>query len=124
MQGIGQCRNYLAERYPGIDIVPVNSTAQAAREASDDVEGLAICSLKCAEVYDLDIVDRDIQDAGASAYLRSSRFLKGLSLTDGALCRSLAANTTRFVVLAPSAVPLPLSYPASRPSKLDEQPEQ
>ncbi|GAA5894408.1 hypothetical protein JCM8208_006226 [Rhodotorula glutinis] len=98
-QGIGQCRSYLAERYPGIDVVLVNSTAQAAREAADDVEGLAICSLKCAEVYDLDVVDTDIQDAGAT-------------------------NTTRFIVLAPSALPLPLSYPASRPTERDEELEQ
>ncbi|GAA6046413.1 hypothetical protein JCM3770_004906 [Rhodotorula araucariae] len=98
-QGIGQCRGYLAERYPGAEIIPVNSTAQAAQEAFDDPEALAICSLKCAEVYDLDIVDKDIQDAGAT-------------------------NTTRFVVLAPSTVPLPPYYPMTRLGKLDEQTEQ
>ncbi|GAA5844006.1 hypothetical protein JCM9279_003701 [Rhodotorula babjevae] len=98
-QGIGQCRSYLAQRYPDVAIVPVNSTAQAAREAANDVEGLAICSLKCAEVYGLAVVDTDIQDAGAT-------------------------NTTRFIVLAPSTVPLPLSYPASRPVERDEELEQ
>jgi len=35
-----------------------------------------------------------------------------------------AANTTRFIVLAPSALPLPLSYPASRPVERDEKLEQ
>ncbi|BGP31302.1 prephenate dehydratase [Rhodotorula toruloides] len=98
-QAIGQCRQYLAERYPGIEIIPVNSTAQAAERAVDDLEALAICSLKCAEVYDLDVVDTDIQDAGE-------------------------ANTTRFIVLSHSSVPLPSRYPISRPKTVDTAPEQ
>jgi len=50
----------------------VNSTAKAAQEAAKDSEGLAICSLKCAEVYDLDVVDTDIQDAGYCEYTLSN----------------------------------------------------
>ncbi|GAA5994319.1 prephenate dehydratase PHA2 [Rhodotorula paludigena] len=88
-QGLGQCREYLGRRYPGIEIIPVNSTAQAAQEAVNDLQSLAVCSLKCAEVYDLLAVDTDIQDAGAT-------------------------NTTRFIVLAPSDVALPSRYPASQ----------
>ncbi|GAA5886592.1 hypothetical protein JCM5296_005340 [Sporobolomyces johnsonii] len=98
-QGIGQCRRYLAERYPQVEIIPVNSTAKAAQEAANDAEGLAICSLKCAEVYDLDVVDTDIQDAGFT-------------------------NTTRFIVLSAPTTPLPSYYPVARPSPLDAHPEQ
>lgn len=65
-QALGQCRRYLQERYPDADVVEVNSTAKAAQEAVRDPDGLAICSYKCAEVYDLQVVDRDIQDAGES----------------------------------------------------------
>jgi prephenate dehydratase len=65
-QGLGQCVGYLARRYPRAEIIPVNSTAKAAQEAAEDEEALAICSIKCAEVYDLEVVDTDIQDGGAS----------------------------------------------------------
>lgn len=67
-QALGQCRRYLRERYPDTEIVQVNSTAKAAQEAAQDPEGLAVCSYKCAEVYDLRVVDRDIQDAGESEF--------------------------------------------------------
>ncbi|KAI5479774.1 chorismate mutase / prephenate dehydratase [Pseudohyphozyma bogoriensis] len=85
-QGIGQCVGYLAEKYPGVEIIPVNSTAKAAELAKADEEALAICSIKCSEVYGLEVVDRDIQDGGAS-------------------------NTTRFVIISRSDVPLSPEYP-------------
>ncbi|GAA5861285.1 hypothetical protein JCM3774_002255 [Rhodotorula dairenensis] len=88
-QALGQCRRYLRERYPDAEIVQVNSTAKAAQEAARDPEGMAICSYKCAEVYKLRVVDRDIQDAGET-------------------------NTTRFVVLSLASTTLPSSYPISR----------
>ncbi|GAA6010113.1 hypothetical protein JCM11491_005873 [Sporobolomyces phaffii] len=98
-QGIGQCRRYIAERYPDATVIPVNSTAQAAREAAADREGLAICSIKCAEVYDLDVVDTDIQDAGFS-------------------------NTTRFIALSRTDTTLPDHYPKDRPKPVDRTSEQ
>ncbi|GAA5892342.1 prephenate dehydratase PHA2 [Sporobolomyces salmoneus] len=88
-QGIGQCRAYLAEHYPQVEIIPVNSTAKAAQQVLEDAEGLAICSLKCAEVYGLDVVDTDIQDAGFS-------------------------NTTRFICLSKANRVLPDVYPIQR----------
>ena len=69
-QGLGQCLGYLARLYPQAEIVPVNSTAKAAQEALEDEEALAICSIKCAEVYGLDVVDRNIQDGGAGKPVR------------------------------------------------------
>ncbi|GAA5970718.1 hypothetical protein JCM11641_007410 [Rhodosporidiobolus odoratus] len=98
-QGIGQCKRYLANSYPFIEIIQVASTALAAQHAASDPEALAICSHKCAEVYDLDVVDTDIQDAGA-------------------------ANTTRFIALSPSHVPLPPCYPVNRKKILDFQKEE
>ncbi|GAA6059782.1 hypothetical protein JCM10212_003677 [Sporobolomyces blumeae] len=89
-QAIGQCRSYLGERYPQAEIIPVTSTAKAAQQAASEPEALAICSLKCAEVYNLDVIDTDIQDAGYS-------------------------NTTRFVALSRIDTPLPAEYPLSRP---------
>ncbi|ORY91558.1 Prephenate dehydratase [Leucosporidium creatinivorum] len=85
-QGLGQCVEYLALRYPGAQIIPVNSTAKAAQEAAEDEEALAICSIKCAEVYGLEVVDTDIQDGGET-------------------------NTTRFVVISQASTPLPDEFP-------------
>lgn len=61
-QALGQCRQYIAKHYPGLETMPVNSTSLAAKMASEDPTCLAISSLMCAELYDLDIVDREIQD--------------------------------------------------------------
>ncbi|GAA5842418.1 hypothetical protein JCM3766R1_004410 [Sporobolomyces carnicolor] len=93
-QGLGQCREYLAANYRQAEVVPVTSTAKAAQNAAQDSEGLAICSLKCAEVYELDIVDTDIQDAGFS-------------------------NTTRFICLSKPERSLPDLFPIQRPKKND-----
>ena len=68
-QGIGQCVHYLQRKYPGAEVLPCNSTARAAELARDDGEALAICSIKCAEVYGLTVFDTNIQDGGASAFL-------------------------------------------------------
>ncbi|GAA5927249.1 prephenate dehydratase PHA2 [Sporobolomyces koalae] len=95
-QGIGQCRKYISERYPQAKVVPVNSTAKAAQEAVNDPSGLAICSLKCAEVYDLDVVDTDIQDAGFS-------------------------NTTRFIALSLPHVTMDSRYPIQASIRTDSQ---
>ncbi|GAA5964836.1 hypothetical protein JCM3765_005797 [Sporobolomyces pararoseus] len=95
-QGIGQCRGYIHRNYPQVEIVPVNSTAKAAQQVLQDPEGLAICSLKCAEVYGLDVVDTDIQDAGFS-------------------------NTTRFICLSKPDRTLPERYPVERPKLLDSK---
>lgn len=91
-QGIGQCVGYLSKNYPLAEVVPCTSTARAAELAADDIEALAICSIKCAEVYGLEVVDRDIQDGGHT-------------------------NTTRFVVLSKAGVPLDPQFPASPTSK-------
>ncbi|POY73631.1 hypothetical protein BMF94_3165 [Rhodotorula taiwanensis] len=65
-QALGQCRRYLQDRYSEAEIVQVNSTAKAAQEAGRDPEAFAISPIKCADVYGLQVIDRDIQDAGAS----------------------------------------------------------
>ncbi|KAM0747517.1 Prephenate dehydratase [Meredithblackwellia eburnea MCA 4105] len=85
-QGIGQCVDYLAKHYPGAEVVPTTSTARAAELARDDPTALAICSIKCAEVYGLKVYGRDVQDGGAS-------------------------NTTRFVIISQPSIPLAREYP-------------
>jgi prephenate dehydratase len=74
IMGLGQCRDFLREH--GIEMITAADTAGAAREVSEsgDMTLAAIASRLAADVYGLDILAEDIEDA--------------------------EHNTTRFVVMA------------------------
>jgi chorismate mutase/prephenate dehydratase len=72
-QSLGQCRNYLAARYPHCELEAVSSNAFAAKRAAEDGSIAAICSAAAAEAYGLVVIESNIQD--------------------------VAQNTTRFLVL-------------------------
>ncbi|KAI0652260.1 PDT-domain-containing protein [Trametes meyenii] len=88
-QALGQCSRFLSENLPGVPRVKVPSTSAAAQsvlycgEGTDEPESAAICSEKCAEMFDgLEILHKGIQNE--------------------------ASNTTRFFILANSLdEPLP-----------------
>lgn len=62
-QPFGQCRKYLTEHFPSAATRPVSSTASAAYEvAQGDGTLAAIGSAIAGELYDLELLDRDIQD--------------------------------------------------------------
>lgn len=75
VMALGQCRNFLREH--GISAVTAADTAGAARQVAEqnDASIAAIAPELAAEVYGLEILARDIEDA--------------------------AHNTTRFVIMAP-----------------------
>ncbi|KAI0639792.1 PDT-domain-containing protein [Trametes polyzona] len=82
-QALGQCSRFLTKALPGVPRVKVPSTSAAAQsvlycgEGTDEPETAAICSAKCAELFDgLEILYKDIQNE--------------------------ASNTTRFFILANS----------------------
>jgi chorismate mutase / prephenate dehydratase len=72
-QSLGQCRNYLAVRYPHCELEAVASNAFAAKRAAEDNSIGAICSAAAADAYGLVVIESNIQD--------------------------VAQNTTRFLVL-------------------------
>jgi prephenate dehydratase len=78
-----QCHRYLRERLPDVEIVPSNSTADAARRVSEsaDSQVAALAPRVAAEVYGLEIAEADVADH--------------------------AGNQTRFVMVARSGVPAP-----------------
>ncbi len=59
---LAQCDNFLQTQLPGIPVVPVESTAQAAEMARDDPNSAAIASELAARLYDLVIVKPHIHD--------------------------------------------------------------
>jgi chorismate mutase / prephenate dehydratase len=62
-QALGQCSTWLEEHLPGIERVPVNSNAEGARRARDEEGTAGIAGLVAAQIYDLDILVSNIEDA-------------------------------------------------------------
>jgi chorismate mutase/prephenate dehydratase len=67
----GQCRRWIQENLSGVDLVPVSSTARAAELAAKEEGSGALASLLAAEIYGIEVLDRDVQDLGGNA----TRFL-------------------------------------------------
>jgi len=62
-QSIAQCREYIRNQYPKVAIIYTNSTSEAAQMvAQTNEEMLAICSPYAVDLFDLDIIDQNIQD--------------------------------------------------------------
>ena len=69
-EAIGQCRRWLSENLSGVEISAVNSTALAAEMAAGSDCG-AIASQLAAELYNLNVIAENIQDASGN----TTRFL-------------------------------------------------
>lgn len=61
-QPLLQCRSWLLKNMPGVTQEALSSTAEAAIRAADDPASAAIGSLTLADLYDLDMIEVDIQD--------------------------------------------------------------
>jgi chorismate mutase/prephenate dehydratase len=61
-QALGQCRHWLAARFPKVEVEEVASTAHAAMMAATDVKLGAISSSLAQEVYGLRMVAENIED--------------------------------------------------------------
>ena len=70
-QALAQCRRWLQEQLPGVEIIETSSTTRAAELATRQRRAAAIASSLAAERYRLEILDYDIQDNAANA----TRFL-------------------------------------------------
>jgi chorismate mutase/prephenate dehydratase len=62
-QSLAQCRRWLDEHLPGIERIQVSSNAEAARRARDEVGTAAIAGQAAAEVYKLNVIVPEIEDA-------------------------------------------------------------
>ncbi len=61
-QATAQCRKWLEKNMHGVEIIEASSTAKAAEMASRDEEGAAIAGDLAANYYDLEFVERHIED--------------------------------------------------------------
>ena len=61
-QALAQCRNWLRKHLPGVETVPVFSTATAAQMAAEDPSVGAVAGALAATTYRLQVVSRGIED--------------------------------------------------------------
>lgn len=61
-QALAQCRTFIDKNLPNLEIIEVESTSEAARLASKDVESCAIASTRASEIYGLKILKSRIED--------------------------------------------------------------
>jgi chorismate mutase/prephenate dehydratase len=61
-EAITQCRRWLSEHLPRVELIPVASTTAAAQEAGKESGVAAIASGEAAELYDLRILAENIED--------------------------------------------------------------
>jgi len=78
-QSFGQCRSWLDDHLQHVELISVNSNAEAAKLASKDDSAAALASESAAELYDLKILAGNIEDD--------------------------PINTTRFLVIGTETVP-------------------
>lgn len=83
-QPLAQCKRYLAENFPGVELVPAASTAAAAQQASKEKGTAAVGSRVAQALYGLTLVAASIQDN--------------------------AANVTRFLVIGPDQKTKPTGH--------------
>lgn len=62
----GQCRFWTHKRLPGVELIPVSSTAKAAELAAAEKGSAALASQLAAELYGLDLIEDNIQDIGSN----------------------------------------------------------
>ena len=61
-QSLAQCRGWLEEHLPDVQLVPVTSNAEGARRARDEEGTAAIAGETAADVYGLTLLATDIED--------------------------------------------------------------
>lgn len=65
-QGLAQCRKYIEKNYPGVELMPMDSTSAAALKASKSKNFAAIASKEAAAEYGLEAIEEGIQDNNAN----------------------------------------------------------
>ncbi|MFZ2312515.1 MAG: prephenate dehydratase [Methylobacter sp.] len=61
-QSLAQCRQWLDKNLPNVKRTAVSSNSEAARLASVNKHAVAIAGIVAAEVYDLTIIEKNIED--------------------------------------------------------------
>jgi chorismate mutase/prephenate dehydratase len=60
---LAQCRDWITQHYPDAELIPVSSTAQAAKKVTKEDFSAAIASQVAAKIYNLYILEKGVQDS-------------------------------------------------------------
>lgn len=61
-QALAQCQGWLGSFLPNVQLIPINSTTEALQKLEQDLTIAAIASSRAAELYNLPILARNIND--------------------------------------------------------------
>lgn len=61
-QAIAQCKHWLSGHLPDCELIAVNSNSEAAKKVSSEPAAAAIAANRAAEIYDLAVLARNIED--------------------------------------------------------------
>ncbi len=61
-QIFGQCRQWILGNIPSAELIEASSSSKAVQMASEDKDSAAMASKLCAQIYDLKIIAKSIQD--------------------------------------------------------------
>ncbi len=61
-QALAQCQGWLGDFLPNVQVIPINSTTEALQELEQDLTIAAIASSRAAQLYNLPILARNIND--------------------------------------------------------------
>lgn len=83
---IAQCRDFMAQRLPGAEVIAANSTSEAARQVSrtSSRNTAAVGTRLAAKLYGLDVLNDDVSDH--------------------------SGNQTRFVLVSRAGIPAPTGH--------------
>lgn len=70
-QVFGQCRNWLRQQFPNVDLIEVSSTSRAGEMAAHAPDGAALAGRMVGEFHGLRIVEKSVQDSASN----TTRFL-------------------------------------------------
>jgi chorismate mutase/prephenate dehydratase len=70
-QSLAQCRGWIQNNLPGVEIIETSSNARSAELATKERFAAAVAGVLAAEKYGLEVLEQDIQDNAANA----TRFL-------------------------------------------------
>lgn len=121
-QSLAQCRDWLNRNLPGVSCVAVSSNAEAARLASLDPHKAAIAGLVAADLYDLNVLVKHIEDEADN----TTRFIvigRQQAVSTGADKTSILVSTGNqsgalHKILAPFAeYQISMAHIESRPSR-------
>ena len=119
-QSLAQCRGWLREYLPHVELIGVSSNAAGARRARDEKGTAAVGGEAAAEVYDLKILVKNIEDRpdNSTRFLVIGRNLLAPSGDDKTTILVSAAGTAGGAgVLHSLLLPFAMSRIESRPSR-------